>query len=99
MLDASGHDDEVAFSQLRHAVSEVDCDAAAQNEKGLVLLVMGMPIELCAKLRDFHLIIVHVADDERLKDLLDLSIRRLDDVKFARRHRCSPFTKPRFARH
>ena len=56
--------------QLDRAVAKVDGDPTAEDEEGLVLFFMRVPIEDFAELGDLHLRIVDVAGDPRLEDLL-----------------------------
>jgi hypothetical protein len=65
VLDTSRHDKELALVELDDAVTEVDGEAAAQNEEQFVLVLMVMPDELTFKLGELDVLAIEFADDAR----------------------------------
>ena len=79
MFNPSRDDDKIAFAQFLNAVAEIDRDPAAQHEEGLVFTFVRVPVELGAEFRHLDLALVDVADDERMKDFLNLPVDRLEE--------------------
>jgi hypothetical protein len=80
MLHAPRDNDEVAFTQLLDALTEIDGDSSAQHEEGLVFAFMRVPIELSAEFRHLDLTVVDIPDDERMKNFLNLAVDRFKNV-------------------
>jgi hypothetical protein len=85
VLDAAGHDDQLARADLPVAVSELHEQTAADDEEQLVLRVVVVPDELAGELHDLHVHVVHFTDDLRrpaIRESREL-VREIDHVDHA----------------
>src|SRR5262245_40663722 len=66
MLDATGHDQELALLQPNVPVPELHAEAALDHEEKLVLVVVMVPDERTPELDQFDLLTVQFAHDPGL---------------------------------
>jgi hypothetical protein len=65
MLDAAGHDEQLAWGELDVAVAQLDREPAGEDEEEVVGLVVLVPHELAVCLDDLDLVVVQIPDDAR----------------------------------
>jgi hypothetical protein len=71
VLDAAGHDEQVAGLELHVPIAQLDRQMPLQDQEEVVCMGMGVPDELSLRLSDLDLVPVVVPDDLRREDLVE----------------------------
>jgi hypothetical protein len=71
VLGASRDDEDVALIELDVSMPELDREPPLEDEKEIVRVGVRVPDELALDLADLDLVVVVVADDPRLKMLVE----------------------------
>jgi hypothetical protein len=78
VLDAARHDEQLAFSELDIAITQLNRDPSTEHEEEVVGVVVPVPHELAVHFHHDELVVVEVPDDagaERLVEPRELLAR------------------------